>query len=165
MQNWRRWTMDQQKPKSSEITQVKTDVAFKREPLVKGTDRKFTKGTEIYKLMKDAGVDFRKTQKALEKRNLFEIWIRHHTGKDLNEIKRLDSVIQVLDSDMSNRVMHKLEKGVPLGKDDLNLIRLLKETLEASHRLKFGEKRLNVDVKAQFQDIREAMFAKEKKNE
>ncbi len=111
----------------------------------------------VTKLMKEAGVDFSKPKEAIEKRNLFEVWLRSFTGDGYTEIQKLDSVIQILDTDMSQRVMKKLENGVPLSEADTRLIRLLKESLESLHRMKFGDKKTNVNVS--YKDIREMMFA------
>ena len=112
--------------------------------------------TQITRMMKKAKIKFSVLGKAIEARNMFEIWVRGKTMKELTEIQRMDSIIQILDTDMSQRVMEKLEMGISLEEDDIKLIRLLKETLESNHKMKFGEKRLNVN--ADYKDIRDLMF-------
>jgi len=111
------------------------------------------------KLMEEAGVDFSKVKSALKKRNLFEIWIRKHNGKELSQITKLNQVIELLEADMNVRVMPRLEKGIPLGPCDVKLIRLLKECLESSHKMEFGEKKVNIN--ASYKDIRDMMFPEE----
>jgi len=110
----------------------------------------------VCKMMKEAGVDFSIPKKALELRNLFVIWARYYNGKELSEIQQIDQLIQIIDTDMSQRVMEKLNMGIALDDGDLKLMRLLKETLESSHRMKFGEKKVNINVG--YNDIRKMMF-------
>lgn len=116
----------------------------------------WTDASRVKKLMKEAGVDFSVMEKAIEQRNLFEIWLRGFNTKELNEIERIDSLIQILETDVSNRVMEKLTMGVPLEEEDMKLIRLLKDTLVDSHKMKFGERHVNIS--ADYKDIREMMF-------
>ncbi|KKM60924.1 hypothetical protein LCGC14_1536920 [marine sediment metagenome] len=110
----------------------------------------------ITKMMEEAGIDFSKVEDALEKQNLFTIWAKSKSTKDLTEIQRLDTVIRILESDTAVRAMDKLEKGLPLDDSDLKLIKLLKESLESSHRMKFGDKHLHAH--ASYDDIRKMMF-------
>ena len=112
--------------------------------------------SRITKMMKEAGVDFSKLDSALKQKNIFMIWLKSKSTEELTEINRLDQIIQLLDSDMSMRVMRKLEKGLPLDDDDVKLIRLLKDCLSTSHELKFGTKRVNIH--GDFDDIRKMMF-------
>ncbi len=113
----------------------------------------------LTKMMKEAGVDFSKADKAMEQRNLFVIWAKSKSVKELTEIVRLEQIIQILDTDVSMRAMRKLEKGIPLDEDDVKIIRLLKDCLSTSHELKFGTKKLNVN--ASYEDIRQMMFDNE----
>ena len=115
-----------------------------------------SKPSKVRIMMEEAGVDFSKAGDAIEKRNLFEIFIKSKSTEELTEIQRLDSVIQVLDTDMAMRVMKKLEKGVGLSEADIKLIRLLKDCLSTSHELKFGKKKVNLH--ADYDDLRKLMF-------
>ena len=112
--------------------------------------------SRITKLMKEAGVDFSKVEQAIEKRNIFTIFIKSKSAEELTEIQKLDTVIQILESDIAVRAMGKLEKGIILSDEDGRIIKLLKETLESSHRMKFGTKHVNIN--GDFDDIRELMF-------
>ncbi len=112
--------------------------------------------SKITQMMKKAGVDFSKVEDAIEKRNLFTIFIKSKSTEELTEIQRLDTVIQILESDIAVRAMKKLEEGVPLSDEDVRIIKLLKETLEASHKLKFGDKHLHAHIG--YDDIRKMMF-------
>ncbi len=112
--------------------------------------------SRITKLMKEAGVDFSKVEQAIEKRNLFTIFIKSKSTEELTEIQKLDTVIQILESDVAVRTMSKLEKGIALSDEDVRVIKLLKETLESSHKLKFGDKHLHAHVG--YDDIRKMMF-------
>ena len=112
--------------------------------------------SQITKMMREAGVDFSKVEEAIEKRNLFTIFTKSKSVDELTEIQRLDTVIQILESDIAVRTMGKLEKGIPLSDEDVRIIKLLKETLEASHKLKFGDKHLHAHV--DYDDIRKMMF-------
>lgn len=126
-----------------------------------GAGRKVMKNkpSPVRVMMEEAGVDFSKAGNAIEKRNLFEIFIKSKSTEELTEIQRLDGVIQVLDTDMSLRVMGKLEKGVPLNEADVRLVRLLKDCLSTSHELKFGKK--STVLKANYDDLRKLMFGDE----
>ncbi len=112
--------------------------------------------SQITTMMKEAGVDFSKVEDAIEKRNLFTIFIKSKSTEELTEIQRLDTIIQILESDIAVRTMKKLEDGTPLDDEDVRIIKLLKETLETSHKLKFGDKHLHAHVG--YDDIRKMMF-------
>ncbi len=127
-----------------------------------GAGRKIQKSKPppVERMMREAGVDFSKAAEAIEKRNLFEIFIKSKSTAELTEIQSLDGIIQVLDTDMSLRVMDKLEKGLPLNDFDMKLIRLLKDCLSTSHELKFGKKKVNLNT--DLDDIRKLMFGDNK---
>lgn len=111
---------------------------------------------ELNEVMKDMGLEYPKVEEALSLKKQFISWIKSKTGEELSEIQKLETIIDLLDSDMSMRVMHKLKEGIPLYDEDLKLIRLLKETLETTHRMKFGDKHIHAHLS--YDDIRKAMF-------
>ncbi len=115
--------------------------------------------SKITQMMKKAGVDFSKVESAIEKRNLFTIFIKSKSTEELTEIQRLDTVIHILESDIAVRVMKKLEKGIALSDEDGRIIKLLKETLEANHKMKYGTKQVNIH--GDFDDIRKLMFGED----
>ena len=45
------------------------------------------KKSPVTKMMEKAGVDFSIPAKAMEQRNLFEIWVKNHSNKELTEIR------------------------------------------------------------------------------
>lgn len=108
------------------------------------------------KILKEAGITFKKASEAISLKKLFISWFKSLSGKELTEIDKLDEVITILEADTANRVMGKIAKGIPLDEDDVKLIRLLKDCLSTSHELKFGKKQLNVH--ASYNDIRQMMF-------
>ncbi|MHA1827935.1 MAG: hypothetical protein ACTSX6_04725 [Candidatus Heimdallarchaeaceae archaeon] len=118
------------------------------------------KPSMLTRMMKEAGIDFNKATEAIKLRNMFEIWYKGLSGKEITEIRRLENTIQILETDATMRTMRKLQKGIPLNDLDIKLIRLLKECLESSHKMKFGEKRVNVN--ADIKDIRELMMEEQK---
>lgn len=111
---------------------------------------------EIDKALLELGIKFKTTSEALTLKKLFKDWFISKTGKDLTEIDRLGELINVLESDIAVRTMKKLEDGIPLSDEDGRIIKLLKESLEASHKLKFGDKHLHAHVG--YDDIRKMMF-------
>ena len=115
--------------------------------------------SKLTTMMKEAGVDFSKVESAIEKRNLFTIFIKSKSTEELTKIQKLDTVIQILESDIAVRTMKKLEEGIPLSDEDVRIIKLLKETLETSHKLKFGTKQVNIH--GDFDDIRKLMFGED----
>jgi hypothetical protein len=102
------------------------------------------KDSQITKMLKDCGVDFSIPEKAMEARRLFKLWLDKYSPKQISELERLDRLIELLDVDMAQRVMEKISMGVSLDRDDVRAIRLLKDTLEATHKLKHGEKHVNL---------------------
>ena len=109
-------------------------------------------------LMDEAKQRYGDSVKNLDNYNLFIAWIKTKTGEDLNEIMKLENLITLLETDMTNRAMGKLEKQEPLTDEDVRQIRLLKDALVELHKLKYGEKQINVN--ADFKDIRKMMFEK-----
>lgn len=118
--------------------------------------RRNKRDSYITRIIEKADVKFSIPEKALKQRNLFEIFIKEHSVKELTEIEQLDKVIQILNTDMTQRTMEKITMGIALDDGDIKLIKLLKESIESLHKMKYGEKRLNVN--ASYQDIRELMM-------
>lgn len=111
------------------------------------------------KILKEAGITFKKASEAISLKKLFISWFKSLSGKELTEIDKLDEVITILEADTANRVMGKIAKGIPLDEDDVKLIRLLKDCLSTSHELKFGKKQVNIH--GDFDDIRKLMFGED----
>ncbi len=113
---------------------------------------------EVEEALKELGVKFEKAGEALTIKKAFKDWFLSKTGAELTEIDKLGEIINILETETAVRTMEKLEKGIPLDKDDLKLIRLLKDTLETSHRLQFGDKHLHAHIG--YKSIRDVMFDK-----
>ena len=111
---------------------------------------------KLDKAMVELGIKFEKAGEALTIKKAFKEWFLSKTGKELTEIDRLSEIINILETDVAVRTMGKLDKGLPLDSEDVKLIKLLKDTLETSHRLKFGDKHFHAH--ASYKDIREMMF-------
>ena len=59
---------------------------------------------------------------------------------------------------LTQYISEKVEKGLPLTRREIAFFKLLKETLVDLHKMKHGEKKINVNVG--YQDIQEMMFGK-----
>ncbi|HEC64116.1 MAG TPA: hypothetical protein ENI23_02345 [bacterium] len=117
---------------------------------------------ELDKAIEETGIKFDKVSSAIALKQMFLAWLKSKTGKELTEIERLDEVISLLESDVATRAMSKLEEGIPLSDKDIKTMKLLKEALEASHKMKYGTKQFNVN--ADYQDIRALMFGDKSDN-
>ncbi len=77
----------------------------------------------VDKLINDSGIEFDHAKQALEKRNLFEIFLRSYDAKSLDYIQKADSAIRALDVDLARRTMTKIEKGKELNTKDIAVFR------------------------------------------
>ena len=68
----------------------------------------------VDKIINDSGIVFDHAKQALEKRNLFEIFLRSYDCKSLDYIQKADSAIRALDVDLAHKTMTKIEKGKEL---------------------------------------------------
>ncbi len=116
----------------------------------------------VDKLIADSGIEFDSIKEALDKRNLFEIFLRSYDAKSLTYIEKADSAIRALDVDLARRTMTKIERGKELNKNDISVFRAFIDALAIVHKMKYGEKKLS--VKADYNDIREMMMGKPKDN-
>ncbi len=114
----------------------------------------------VDKLINDSGIEFKHAKEALEKRNLFEIFLRSYDSKSLDYIQKADSAIRALDVDLARRTMTKIERGKELNTNDISVFRAFIDALAIVHKMKYGEKKLNVN--ASYNDIREMMMGKPK---
>ena len=114
----------------------------------------------VDKIINDSGIEFDHAKQALEKRNLFEIFLRSYDAKSLDYIQKADSAIRALDVDLARRTMTKIEKGKELNTKDIAVFRAFIDALAIVHKMKYGEKKLNVN--ASYNNIREMMMGKPK---
>jgi len=103
---------------------------------------------------------FEKAGLSLDAFKAFQFFIRTQQTKGLNEITRMEDLINLLESDLAMRAMLKIEKGVALDQEDIKQIRVLKEAIVDLHKMKYGEKTLNVT--ASYRDIQDMMFGNPK---
>lgn len=112
--------------------------------------------TEINGVIKNGDITFKKTEEAISLKKMFLSWIKSRSGKELSEINRLENLITMLEADSTVRIMNKLKNGIPLNPSDIRALRLLKESLESCHKMKFGDKHLHAHIG--YEDIRQLMF-------
>ena len=89
-------------------------------------------------------------------------WIESLKGKEVREILEMENVYKMIRGEYYGRVSRKLKRHMQLDKDDIAIMKLAKETLETLHRLKYGDKNVNINVSTAM-DIRDMMFGEEKK--
>ena len=114
----------------------------------------------VDKIINDSGIEFNHAKEALNKRNLFEIFLKSYDSKSLDYIQKADSAIRALDVDLARRTMTKIERGKELNSKDIAVFRAFIDALAIVHKMKYGEKKLNVN--ASYNDIREMMMGKPK---
>jgi len=83
-------------------------------------------------------------------------WVQSRSGKEIREITELENLANMLKGDKEQRVWRKITENKPLNQDDLAYVKIVKETLVDLHKLKYGEKKVNVNTS--FKDIRELMW-------
>jgi len=93
------------------------------------------------------------------RRDLISNWIFSKETKQLKEILELENLFKLLKG-TTDRIIYekKVLENQEFTKTDLAYFKLLKETLVDLNRLKYGDKKVNVNVG--YDDIREMMFGK-----
>jgi len=115
------------------------------------------KGNSMFtKLVKKHGLKMDTPMKAVEQMEVFKFMFDQFGTNKLNEIESLLGVIRLLQTDVAVRSMEKITMGIPLDEEDIKSIRLLKESIESSHRMKHGT-RIN-HLHADLKDIRKLML-------
>lgn len=150
---WRERTPDWKKKVADRTDVAKLKMLAKDGSKHVGKNLRRDPNRQILKVMQNAGMN---RQEALKQEDVVKLWLRTHSEKQINEIANMEKIITFLDTDMTRRVFEKITNGINLNEDDLNIIRLLKDTLQSSHKMKYGEKKLNVH--ATYDQIRKAMF-------
>ena len=117
----------------------------------------------IDKMINDTHLDFGDLEESLKKRNAFELWLASKGGKELDYIATMDRIIRPLDAKVTMKIMEKIERKKDLNKDDVMIIRNLMDAIAMAHKMKFGDKRVNLH--ASYNDIREMMMGKKEKND
>ena len=100
-------------------------------------------------------VGFDKTKEKLQAYHNFVSFVLDQPIKSLSEIERMEGLLGVMETNLA-KVIEKQEEGQDLTDKDRKDMFLMKDTLVELHKLKYGEKRLNVT--ASYKDIRDLMF-------
>lgn len=100
-------------------------------------------------------VGFDGTKKKLQDYHNFVSFVLDQPIKSLSEIERLEGMLAVLEKNLTE-VIERQDAGQPITDKDRKDMFLMKDTLAELHKMKYGEKRLNVT--ASYKDIRDAMF-------
>ena len=90
--------------------------------------------------------------------DLFVNWVRTRSTHELKELQELETLLRMLTRDENQPVFKKVANSQKLDALDMAYIRLIKELLTDIYRLKYGEKRVNVNTN--FEDIRSLMWGK-----
>ncbi len=98
-----------------------------------------------------------KTKVPAEVQELFEWTISMNTS-ELNELTELKNLYKVLKRNSAATIMDKMIAGEELNKRDIEILKLLKDTLVDTHKLKYGDK-TTIEHKVTALDLRNAIFA------
>ena len=77
---------------------------------------------------------------------------------ELNELVELKNLYKVLKNNAAATIMDKMIAGEELNKRDIEILKLLKDTLVDTHKLKYGDK-TTVEHKFSALDLRNAIFS------
>ena len=91
-----------------------------------------------------------------EVRNLYS-WFKGLTKDDREFLFELKGIYEVLKGNLQNsKFTEKVMSGEQLSRTELEQIKLMIDALEKAHKMKYGEKKINIH--ADLKDIRDAMF-------
>jgi len=122
--------------------------------------------SEIVKMMKDGEVHTEAKQllkelmknsphSATHRYNLFVIWLRSMTGKDLKSVVEMENLFSFVKDRFAFEQLKKIENNEQLNRLDIEKVKVLAEILEKIHNIKYGKKQVNVNVG--YDNIREYM--------
>lgn len=98
---------------------------------------------------------YNKIEKNLEAYYRFVSFINKTPTKTLTEIKRLESVLSVLEANLPT-ILEKVEEGKEIRENERKNLSLMKDIIVELNKIKYGEKHVNIH--ADLKDIRDAMF-------
>ena len=103
-------------------------------------------------------------EKGVYRRDLVHNFVKSLTANQLREVLELENMYGLLKGEVDDILYEKLlrQKG-ELSKNDYVKIRLMKEILVDLHKLKHGDKHVNVSVG--YKDIQDMMFSNRKPEE
>ena len=94
--------------------------------------------------------------------DLFANWVRSRTTKELQEVIELQNLVKLMKGDENQRVFKKLQLNQKLTSEDMGYINFVKETLIDIHKLKYGEKRVNLNTS--LKDLRDSLWEEQNAN-
>lgn len=100
-------------------------------------------------------VGFDKSKAKLQAYHNFVSFVLDQPIKSLTEIQRLEGLLAIMEKNLGE-IVEKQNRGEPLTDKDRKDMFLVKDTLAELHKIKYGEKRININT--DLKDIRDAMF-------
>ena len=97
------------------------------------------------------------TKIPVEIKELFE-WSLSMKTTELNELTELKNLYKVIKQNSAATIMDKMIAGEELNKRDIEILKLLKDTLVDTHKLKYGDKK-TIEHKVTALDLRNAIFS------
>ena len=95
------------------------------------------------------------TKGKLQAYHNFVSFILGHPIKTLSEIERMEGLLAVMQTNLMD-IIQKQEEGKGTTDKDRKDMYLMKDTLVELHKLKYGEKKVNINTS--YKDIRDLMF-------
>jgi len=91
-----------------------------------------------------------------EVKNLY-VWFKNLTKEDREFLFEMQGIYDILKVNIQNSgLRQKVESGELLTRAERDQINMMMEALEKAHKMKYGEKRVNIN--ADLKDIRDYMF-------
>lgn len=92
------------------------------------------------------------------RRDILGSWLQSMKAKDVREIVELENMFNLLKGAINDLTYKRLQLKGELTKRDLAKIKLMKEILVDLNKLKYGDKKVNVNVGVNYKDVQEQMF-------
>lgn len=91
-----------------------------------------------------------------EIREIYE-WCKGYNTKELDVLKELKDIYTAMKTNLlEGELAQKIKSGEKFSAGERDQLRIVIDLLEKHHKLKFGEKKLNINVS--YKDIRDRMF-------
>ena len=91
----------------------------------------------------------------------FILFLREYSGNQIDTITEIETVFQLLKSNLTNSGMGKIESGKIMTKDEREHFALFIKTINQMHDMKYGKKSIVEHRKVGFEDIRKAFVQAE----
>lgn len=105
--------------------------------------------------MAGKAVGFDGSKEKLQAYHNFVSFVLDQPIKTLSEIERLEGLLAIMETNLGEITKRQNEGGGLTDKDRKDMF-LVKDTLAELHKIKYGEKRININT--DLKDIRDAMF-------